>query len=222
MSELTSVLKLQFQNYNQEKLNDAFIVACKDGDLDIIRYLLTSDDLAKNVNINTGFRMACEYGHLPIVKYLLTSKELKNHADIHTNDDGAYQWTCRHGDVEVVRYLLKSPEFIGDTKNDAGFLYATKGGHLEIVCYLLTFSGYQYINFQKTQYNLEWALFKRYHQIVKVMIFSLYKNDMMSYLDNFAKIEEYCKEHRINVQEWQKDMVNEDVVVNPEEELLFV
>ena len=74
-------LKEKYKKLNQEELNEQFIDACKNDDLDIVKYLLTSPELTEHADIhasnNLGFIKACFYGHLEVVKYLLTSHELK-------------------------------------------------------------------------------------------------------------------------------------------------
>ncbi len=265
MSELTQELKLQFQSYDQEQLNDAFIDACRNGDLEIIRYLLTSSELKEHADIHIndddgfhwacasgyleivrylltspelkehvdihsendgGFRWACEKGHLDIVRYLLTSSELTEHSDIHAYNDCGFQWACERGHLEVVRYLLTSPELNDHadihTNDDMGFQWACNNGHLELVVYLLGLSGERYIDFQKTKYNLDWSIENQYHDIVKAMITSLYKNDMMVYLENISKIEQYCLDNGLNFQNWQEEMVTEDVDVNSHSTELFL
>ena len=103
-------LKEQYKKLNQEKLNEQFIDACQNNDLDIVKYLLTSAELKKHANIHEekdlGFRWACEKGHLEVVKYLLASDELTEHADIHSRNDLGFIWACRCGHLEVIKYLI--------------------------------------------------------------------------------------------------------------------
>ena len=46
-------LKEKYNKLNQEELNKQFINACKDGNLEIIKYLLTSPELKEHSNIHT-------------------------------------------------------------------------------------------------------------------------------------------------------------------------
>ena len=68
-------LKEKYKKLNQEELNDQFIDACAQGQLEIIKYLLTSPKLKKHANIHDrndwGFIGACEQGRLEVVKYLI-------------------------------------------------------------------------------------------------------------------------------------------------------
>ena len=103
-------LKQRYKKYNKQQLNDEFISACKNDDLDIVKYLLTSAKLTEHADIHAqndeGFRSACRYGRLEVVKYLLTSSELTEHADIHAKDDRGFRLTCNYEQLEIVKFLI--------------------------------------------------------------------------------------------------------------------
>ena len=103
-------LKEKYKKLNKKKLNEQFVAACRDGHLEIVKYLLTSAELTEHVDIHArndlGFRNACFDGHLEIVKYLLTSAELKEHADIHAENDWGFRIACEQGRLEVVKCLI--------------------------------------------------------------------------------------------------------------------
>ena len=103
-------LKQKYKKLNQEELNEQFIYACRDGNLEIIKYLLTSHELKENVDIHAendwGFVWSCRNGNLEVVKYLLTSAELTEHVDIHAKDDLGFRSACYEGRLEVIKYLI--------------------------------------------------------------------------------------------------------------------
>ena len=103
-------LKEKYKKLNQEELNKQFTNACKNDDLDIVKYLLTSLELAEHADIHAendrGFIWACENGHLDVVKYLLTSPELTEHVDIHAENDEGFRIACYEGRLEVVKCLI--------------------------------------------------------------------------------------------------------------------
>ena len=103
-------LKEKYKKLNKKKLNDQFFDACRDGHLEVVKYLLTSPELKKHADIHAkddlGFIWACRYGRLEVVKYLLTSAELTEHADIHAKDDWGFIWACENGHLEVVKCLI--------------------------------------------------------------------------------------------------------------------
>ena len=128
------------------KLNDEFIDACKNGDIDKVKYLLSSPELKEHADIHAfgdaGFQWACMNGHLEVVKYLLTSPDLKKHADIHEGSDAGFQWACNKGYLDIVKYLLTSTDLKKHadihSNSDLGFRWACENGRLEVVKYLLT------------------------------------------------------------------------------------
>ena len=107
---ITQELKEKYKKLNQEELNEGFIWACKNDDLEIVKYLLTSPELTEHADIHArndfGFIGACRKGQLDFVKYLLASDELTEHADIHAENDLGFRSTCYQGHLEVVKYLI--------------------------------------------------------------------------------------------------------------------
>lgn len=215
--------------------NEHFIRACNDGDLDQVRYWLTSPDLSIQADIHSGsdlgFKIACKHGHISVVQYLLTSPELTEHVDIHTEQDYGFRWACIQGHLDIVRYFLTSTELtdyadihveVDDgfvaacinghlplvqfllsapelaehadihVDNDDGFRWAGAERHIDIMAYLLTRTGDQYIDFQHTEYNLEWAISGEYTILVQKMSLSLLAHDYMQYLEWLPAIEGYC------------------------------
>jgi ankyrin repeat protein len=114
----------KYKDMPLETLEYEVLQACEIGDLEAVKYLLTSNELRINpspqCSSNTGLHNACENGYLEIVKYLLTSPDLKEHADIHSSDNWALQGACYYNHFEIIKYLLTSP----DLKEHAN-IYAT-------------------------------------------------------------------------------------------------
>lgn len=98
----------------QAKLDVLLHIACDEGDLEMVKYVLTSDEIEKHANIslegNKALINACAKGHLEIVKYLLTSPELKKHANINVQNGKALDYACFKGHLEVVKYLTTSED----------------------------------------------------------------------------------------------------------------
>ena len=127
---LTEEQKEEYKKLDQSKLDESFINACHDGNLDAVKYLLISDELKEHTDIHAyddyGFRWACNNGLLEVVKYLLTSDELKEHADIHALNDYGFRWACNNEKIEVVKYLIFDYN-IEKTKAIINFLNENKG-----------------------------------------------------------------------------------------------
>jgi len=99
-------------NEEQKDIDDKFREACISGDLEKVRYCLTSSELTFHANIHAihPFRHACQFGHLEIVKYLLTSPELKEHASASQEEEIFLFSAVINKRLDVVKYLLGSPD----------------------------------------------------------------------------------------------------------------
>lgn len=139
-----------FDGFDTWILNDYFIQACEDGELDKVKYLLTSPKLTKNVSCSyrseQALRNACKHGHLDIVQYLLTSPDLNKHANLHHDNDTPFVLACFSGNLNLIKYLLTSEELKSHPDIHANYMgspdyaltLACQKGYLEVVKYLLT------------------------------------------------------------------------------------
>lgn len=103
-----------FNTLSQDDLNDEYILACKNKEIDKVKYLLTSPELRFHANINSSngeaLRIACIQGNLPIVEYLLTSPDLKKHAYYTTNNYDSLASACFYGKVDIVDFFFTHPK----------------------------------------------------------------------------------------------------------------
>lgn len=101
--------KEKYQSFGIKGLTKRFRLACLSGRLDIIHYMLTSNDLKQNIDIHTGddfaFRMACKKGYVEVAKYLLESVELKEHANINIYKDIVFRQAAENRHSEIFKYL---------------------------------------------------------------------------------------------------------------------
>lgn len=129
----------------QAKLDVLLHIGCDEGNFDIVKYVLTSEEIEKHANIslegNKALINACTKGHLDIVKYLLTSTELKKHANINAQNGKALDYACFKGHLEVVKYLTTSKELkkkIDINKNIGKyFKSALEGNQEELLWYFM-------------------------------------------------------------------------------------
>src|SRR5579875_2933685 len=93
-----------------ELLNSEFINSCHIGDLDKLKYVLTSPELSLHASLDDNYRsalnIACENGHLEIVKYLLSYSNYKN---INANSNVALILASENGHLDIIRYILTTP-----------------------------------------------------------------------------------------------------------------
>lgn len=138
LSPLTS------ESISSHIISHCLTLTCETKHLDIIDYLLTSDDLIQKADIdfnnNKAIHAACYTGNLELVEYLLTSSRLKKHANIHY--DFCLIDACANGHLNVVSYLLTSPKLKEHANihaiSQSCFTKAVRKGQLAIVNYLLT------------------------------------------------------------------------------------
>jgi ankyrin repeat protein len=106
-------MEKNYNNLNLDDLNHEFHVACISGDLDLVKYLLTSKELHQHADIHFEkdecVILACRYGQLEILKYLLTSTDLKIHPDVHAQKDAGFEWACTNGNLDIIKYFLFDP-----------------------------------------------------------------------------------------------------------------
>ncbi len=100
----------KYKRMTTKELNNALEAVCVSGDLNEVKYLLTSSDLKSHANptihSNSPLFMACREGHLHIVKYLLSSSELKKHADIYSDHNRCFKTICAFGRLDIAEYLI--------------------------------------------------------------------------------------------------------------------
>lgn len=97
-------------------IDEIFIDACGKGNLNIIKYLLTSPELIQHANIHakdnaykiidSPILTATSHGHIEVVKYLLSSSELKEHADVHANHDEVFRLAVNNNYLSILEYLI--------------------------------------------------------------------------------------------------------------------
>ena len=80
------------------QLNAEFIEACKSGELETVKILLSQP----GVHGGMGLRRACEYGHLDTVKYLLESPKIQ----MYEKKDSAFKLAVIFNQLHIANYLI--------------------------------------------------------------------------------------------------------------------
>jgi len=104
----------QYQNLTQYDLDKCLIEACELGDIKLVKYLLTSNELSNHADINTfshgenglPLRNAFYKKNWNLAKYLLTSPELNIHADIHIASDDIFKSAFYTKNIDVLECLV--------------------------------------------------------------------------------------------------------------------
>ena len=86
-------LKEKYKKLNKQKLNEQFIDACRDGHLEVVKYLLTSAELTEHADIHyqddLGFIWACLNRRLEVIKYLIIDMNIEktNYIEKYLNEN---------------------------------------------------------------------------------------------------------------------------------------
>ena len=133
------------KNPAQIQLNNQFLNACSQGNLDLVKDLLNSQESTCHIDFNDegsqGFRVACQGGYLSVVQYLLTATPLKEDKGIDTTIAAGFRSACETGSLEVVQYLVTVED--KPWNKEDGFFNACRYNHLELVEYLVFGYGIQ-------------------------------------------------------------------------------
>ena len=125
----------------QDKL---FVQSCGYGDLAIIKYLLSCNDIDIHASDDQGFALACENGHLNICQflYLLDGKvDISTgyyRADLTLDYEAPLVLACRNGKFNVVKWLLQTGKV---SVHEQVFINACEYGHLNIAQFLYDYDG---------------------------------------------------------------------------------
>ncbi|KAL9340350.1 hypothetical protein Peur_066569 [Populus x canadensis] len=117
---------------------DAFHVAAKQGDIEILRVLMEAHpELSMTVDLSntTALHTAAAQGHIEIVNFLLDAGSSLSTID-KSNGKTALHSAARNGHVEVVRALLTMEPGIAtriDKKGQTALHMAVKGQNIEVV-----------------------------------------------------------------------------------------
>ena len=142
-------------------LTTGFEHAAYNGQLEVVKFLLTSKKLDRNADIHHAddyaLNLSSFNGHLNAVKYLLTSKDLKEHANIHARQNSSLIWAAEANQLDVVEYLLESSELkenadinLANTNKCNAFMGACDQNSLLVIKYLA----------QRKNLNIKQALYK--------------------------------------------------------------
>jgi ankyrin repeat protein len=95
---------------NPKDLKKSLDIACRNGNFDLVKYLLTNDELSKHLNslnnLHYALRVASSRGHLNVMKFLLTSSELKENPDINSNINHIFSDIITNGNMEILKFLI--------------------------------------------------------------------------------------------------------------------
>lgn len=109
--------------FNQQTLDEAYLNCCHNGDLESIKYMLTSTDVLLRPDLTyiddihgyEGLTHAAINGHLDLVEYLLFSPELKINDSFSPHRINYLKLICQNGHLHVADFLLEKKIFNPET-----------------------------------------------------------------------------------------------------------
>ena len=119
---------------------NAFMLACHNGQLQIVELLLLKKQIDPNLQEKNGFNsfmLACQNGHTQIVELLLEEQVDPNVQD--KNGWNAIMLACHNGQLQIVELLLKKQidPNLQEKNGFNAFMLACEKGHIFIVRLLL-------------------------------------------------------------------------------------
>jgi ankyrin repeat protein len=109
-------------------MESEFIDACENGQLDIVKDLLSKCVDPSDCN-NAAICWASHNGHLEVVKLLLYDPRV----DPSDCNNYAIRFASINGHYEVVKLLLTDPRVDPSDCNNSAIRWASENGHLEVV-----------------------------------------------------------------------------------------
>lgn len=188
----------KFKDLDQKDLDKEFVEACKYGNLEIVKYLLTSPELKKHANLyasdDSGFKNACHNGHLDIIEYIITSDELKDYPNSRFKNKFTFSdsYVGAIGDFDTFKLLNELLRLSGEDAcilNEVVIKYAAQRGHSEVVKYMLNYlelDSHPKRNEIK-EFSFFWASRKNFLDIANFLIFDMN-------IEKSEDIEEFLKE----------------------------
>ena len=143
-------LNQKLSHLTKSQLNQKLIVACEEGNLESVKYLLTSSQLRKHADLHLEHDKplitAAEAGHLDIVKYIMDNSTQMGAMDIYGRILGGVFRASIEGHLDIVKYLVTHPQVHteGITANEHLIIvlniYSTAAGwgQLAVLDYILT------------------------------------------------------------------------------------
>lgn len=131
----------------QEEINEEFMQACHTGNLNLVKFLLTDNNipfkaqfyyLNKQCDYINSLLIVCKNNHLNIIEYFFTSDELKDRKKADGEVLAGLSVAAAYGNLDIVKFLLKNEniEYIDINSNISAFISACGSGELEIVKFL--------------------------------------------------------------------------------------
>jgi hypothetical protein len=125
--------------------------ACKNGQLEIAKWLVAEHNIDVHVDNDNLFKLSCTAGQLQIAKWLAT----EHNADIHTGNEEVFKYSCKNGYTEIVKWLISEYDVDIHAENEASLAMACQSGRIGIIKLFTeeyNFNSFKYGYYNKTAY----------------------------------------------------------------------
>lgn len=147
-----SIMRFELKELRSREMSDQsrFLIACKEGFVNIVKMFINSNIDDKNVDIsfanNLPIKFANDRGHTEIVKILLsdprvdfmTPHEKRYGSMIKPLENMLFKIACFNGHLEIVRMLCDRKNVDPSSDSNYAIKCASEGGFVEIVRLLLS------------------------------------------------------------------------------------
>lgn len=105
--------KEKLKKQNQKQLEVVLIKACIDNNVELVDYLLFSEDLSNNPKIEArnyqALRDSANKGSFEVIQYLLSHEKINKKELIEARKQVLIRNACHSGNLKLVKYLLETP-----------------------------------------------------------------------------------------------------------------
>ena len=117
------------------KANHGFLWNCRNGHLDIVKWLYSLGRFNIHANNEYAFRIACENGHLDVAKWLYYYFDF-DRVNIHADNEYAFRIACANGHLYVSQWLYSLGQVNIHVDNEYAFRSSCANGHLIVAKWL--------------------------------------------------------------------------------------
>ena len=116
-------------------MQQQFINACKNGNLELAQQLFYNNNITLEIN-KLAFCLACYHGCLHVAQWLLS---VNPDINISARNEEAFRWACLNGHLHVAQWLLSVKNDINiSADNEYAFRCSCSKGYLKIAQWLLS------------------------------------------------------------------------------------
>jgi hypothetical protein len=125
-------------NYHDVVQYNVFQSSCRNGQIEIAKWLHKLGGIDIHANNELAFRWSCSEGHIEVAKWLYSLGGVDINALMNDNtEDDAFQWSCKNGHVKVAKWLYSLLRGVDDFAiRQHAFRSSCINGHIKVAKWL--------------------------------------------------------------------------------------